>query len=1083
MSFIDRKKITNHDEVLFSGSSDPLRAAFGHYQVLQYNNEYSTVPTLYDPLVDISTTADLTMVNSRDAYALDNEHTDKLIYIQSNLELQTTASSNSAVKTHKFPIRLIGTNNGATLSSDEQWKKILLGGEYEGNEYPALINQGVFNDFTFKYEMPYSNLRVRELSNAIPGTEPADFLKFEISYDYNEYLPQYENRAKTMSELMLPNVYMLKMVDDNTSPATRFPKYITDFVSLSDPDSQIINGDETSSLFDPVSQYYPPSYAVKNDEIDTSGTDTMYEDKSYNIREYLTGAFVENTIETDTATSVLKRSKNLFFSTQVSSDLLKDVHDEIHKMPMYSKITFPIDPARTDGFSQIIRDNNLDEDFLLYLKSNFRTTGNDYVKATMELSSSYVESDDGTISYNYKSSYEPTTMKTENFLSALISIYNSTTLDNGRNNTFMGERTLDSISSENPGSKYRYYKSISALKAIESSVNALNDSLLEPSANPVKTIGDLQDKADLPADTIAYKLTKIGGSFLDSERRITSIQDIYFMNDDTSLYVDGTDFKYYDTQVKHGEQYLYTLTAYAIVKGYEYQYSDLRISRNIGEVVVRDSGSFTVVSDLEKFCTEMYDPSTGATTNQLLNTESNLLGQETLIAVGADDQDSDAMNLFRQYLGGYRDKEALRWSDVLDISPVFGTRDEEIISIPDLGVSLEVGIEDYVDETFTRMYEGAPPILSDWDGGAGRWRELSDDQQLLEIEIYKMWATKREYTDLERTFKGDGSFGDIDNITVAIQDRTKNRFATNSQFKSQFKYCADLNMSMAPGARVVEIPIATKVVKILDNPPVAPDITPFSRVDDSQIIGFFVNLESFRLPQDPTNTDSQSSIGQYPTTISAEEESKKQLYLISNDMLEQDLVKQESVSKIKTLEVHRIDYKPTSLDDFVGNLIYTKNLAMDIESTGKTNYYTNCIYEEKVQTNKKYYYFLRFLNEHGDASYFAPIQIVELIDDGGYKYPEFNVMFESELIEPTPKQKSTPFKKLLQITPDIKHMLFDDSEVDYTKAAATQTEKLIGKIGRRDSDLLWGKTFKFRITSKKTGKKIDLNIKYNLRDS
>ena len=57
------------------------------------------------------------------------------------------------------------------------------------------------------------------------------------------------------------------------------------------------------------------------------------------------------------------------------------------------------------------------------------------------------------------------------------------------------------------------------------------------------------------------------------------------MNGPDQLQVDGTDFTFYDTQIKYGEQYYYTLTAYAIVKGYEYQYSDLRLSRNIGEVV------------------------------------------------------------------------------------------------------------------------------------------------------------------------------------------------------------------------------------------------------------------------------------------------------------------------------------------------------------------------------------------------------------------------------------------------------------------------------------------------------------------
>ena len=33
------------------------------------------------------------------------------------------------------------------------------------------------------------------------------------------------------------------------------------------------------------------------------------------------------------------------------------------------------------------------------------------------------------------------------------------------------------------------------------------------------------------------------------------------------------------------------------------------------------------------------------------------------------------------------------------------------------------------------------------------------------------------------------------------------------------------------------------------------------------------------------------------------------------------------------------------------------------------------------------------------------------------------------------------------------------------------------------NEQIWGKRFKFRITSKKTGKKIDLNIKYHLRES
>ncbi|HAI37239.1 MAG TPA: hypothetical protein DCM40_03415, partial [Maribacter sp.] len=72
-----------------------------------------------------------------------------------------------------------------------------------------------------------------------------------------------------------------------------------------------------------------------------------------------------------------------------------------------------------------------------------------------------------------------------------------------------------------------------------------------------------------------------------------------------------------------------------------------------------------VTTDPEKFCTEMYDPITGNSVDQLLNTETNLQGEQFLVAVGSDDKRSPQMQLFRQHLLGVGGKEKLKWYDVL----------------------------------------------------------------------------------------------------------------------------------------------------------------------------------------------------------------------------------------------------------------------------------------------------------------------------------------------------------------------------------------------------------------------------------
>ena len=54
-------------------------------------------------------------------------------------------------------------------------------------------------------------------------------------------------------------------------------------------------------------------------------------------------------------------------------------------------------------------------------------------------------------------------------------------------------------------------------------------------------------------------------------------------------------------------------------------------------------------------------------------------------------------------------------------------------------------------------------------------------------------------------------------------------------------------------------------------------------------------------------------------------------------------------------------------------------------------------------------------------------------------------------------------------------------DADFSENSYTQLENV--NIGSTDlEDPIWGKTFKLRLTSKKTGKKIDLNITYNLEN-
>jgi len=300
-------------------------------------------------------------------------------------------------------------------------------------------------------------------------------------------------------------------------------------------------------------------------------------------------------------------------------------------------------------------------------------------------------------------------------------------------------------------------------------------------------------------------------------------------------------------------------------------------------------------------------------------------------------------------------------------------------------------------------------------------------------------------------------------LLTAISEEVINSLQTDAQAKSSIPYLADFNINIEPSLKIVEVPIQEKTFKILDNPPNDIIATPHHIMDQSNRLAFFLSYDTFSPDSVP-----------YPTDLTPQDSENKTDYLTANDLSEDDFVQNESVSMAETFEVYRLSRKPTSYQDFENNL--RKSIDLRILKQGRIK--LDAMFMEKVRPNQKYYYTFRAINENGIAGEFTPIFEAELINDGGYVYANFNQLSAEDLVMDNISEPLMSFKKLFNVVPNIQHLILDSAAVDFSKSAFDQVGNFaLGTV--EDENKIWDKTFKLRLTSKKTGKKIDLNIKFN----
>jgi hypothetical protein len=307
---------------------------------------------------------------------------------------------------------------------------------------------------------------------------------------------------------------------------------------------------------------------------------------------------------------------------------------------------------------------------------------------------------------------------------------------------------------------------------------------------------------------------------------------------------------------------------------------------------------------------------------------------------------------------------------------------------------------------------------------------------------------------------------EIESLNLLIRD-FENELATDAQIFSSDRYMSDFYLNVEPSFKIIEIPLGEKTVNIVDNPPVGLLVEPTYYKDGSKKLLFTLRKNVFSYDYE-----------EYPSPLTELDIENKNNYTHGKDLLSTDKMKERSVSPERFIEVYRLAQKPTSYQDFFGSLRRTIDLKDEISG----DLYGTALFQENVVANTKYYYCFRLLNENGVSGPFTPIYESVLVDDGGYIYGDFVQIEESELIENRASKISIPIKKLLNIVPQQEHLEVNFADFNYNDSSLNQIAS--ASLGANvDDPVVRGspnnKKFKFRLTSKKTQKKVDINIVFD----
>ena len=541
--------------------------------------------------------------------------------------------------------------------------------------------------------------------------------------------------------------------------------------------------------------------------------------------------------------------------------------------------------------------------------------------------------------------------------------------------------------------------------------------------------------------------------------------------------------KFFDSQVKYGELYTYEVFAYTLVLAKKYHYE--KVDKTFKS---SNKMEYYVIFEFLKYYLQNIQKvknSITATSNQMPALLSQFKkASEKLVDDYVASLATTRGQTYQNFVIGVALKIKQMFSTVHDIvrNQVATVNSQDIIPNRRKPV---------ISSHFKKFFMGAMGMLvvgskvpSTWDFSSEDFdqryskeikdaiiKQLTPPSSAAPTGTYQsiLNAAAQKYTKLLNSW--DLLARIFDDLLVRSQVASKATLSDlNSRFIDLSKLLASTTVNIAPTSDLdafkivtsdyvplMEIPLFTDFGRVLDGPPVAPKVSfvPYKDVNNK----IMIKLKS-------ENTEYR----EVPQIINDRERDLVDALIKSRGVDKQGRLLFKTDDYLTRFEIFRTDERPRSYTDFSGKLIKLVDLA---------NTFSSFEYLDNIVPNKTYYYTFRSIDDHGNFSNPTPVYEFILNDDGGFLFPEVRII---DFEDTDYFQFESSMQKYIQIRPSAQNIIFDPELVnDEVKSARdlkfTQSKDSDPPLGIAD-DPVWGKNFKLRVTSKTSGKKVDINFTF-----